>query len=341
MVEEDTTQGASRVDIESLYDTFCAVDVDRDGYITRKDLRGALDELGLRSADESNEEILWRKMLYNDKDGDGKISFEEFKEFALWRISHLKVTFEKLDKDGNGYIDAEEVHMALKDYGLDAPAMQVKQIVDRMDKNADGRVNFDEFRDLTLLFPSTKISKIFDHAGEMFIVGYMSIPKNKRGASSGSPLTVLLSGGAAGLVSRTLTAPADRLKVVMQANSGPSKSIGTTAKDILKEGGLRSFWRGNATNVLKIMPESAVKFFAYERIKSIVAEDPEDVKIYERLLAGSSAGVIAQSIVYPFEVIKNAASTRAFRDVQGHSSRVYDDCQKRRFGRLVWRFDGI
>lgn len=72
---------------------------------------------------------------------------------------------------------------------------------------------------------------------------------------------------------------------------------------MLREGGSTSLWRGNGINVLKIGPESALKFMAYEQIKrAIKGDDVRELGLYERLMAGSLAGGISQSAIYPLEV---------------------------------------
>ena len=42
------------------------------------------------------------------------------------------------------------------------------------------------------------------------------------------------------------------------------KAIGSAVVRIYSEGGVRAFWTGNGLSVVKILPESAIKFFAYE-----------------------------------------------------------------------------
>lgn len=85
------------------------------------------------------------------------------------------------------------------------------------------------------------------------------------------------------LVSRTATAPFDRLKVFLITRSpelsgvkltsatDPSKTASQGFRAIFNaigriytEGGVRGFWVGNGLSVAKIFPESAIKFFSYE-----------------------------------------------------------------------------
>lgn len=75
---------------------------------------------------------------------------------------------------------------------------------------------------------------------------------------------------------------------------------------MLHEGGFWSLWRGNGINVLKIAPESAIKFMAYEQAKCVIrGTQSRELSIYERFCAGSLAGGVSQTIIYPLEVSLN------------------------------------
>ncbi len=72
---------------------------------------------------------------------------------------------------------------------------------------------------------------------------------------------------------------------------------------MIAEGGIRGLWRGNGMNIIKIAPESAFKFAAYDVIKRYIRGGADrELFMYERLMAGSLAGGISQSIIYPLEV---------------------------------------
>lgn len=73
---------------------------------------------------------------------------------------------------------------------------------------------------------------------------------------------------------------------------------------LVQGGGLKAFWRGNGTNVAKVIPESGCKFFANDFFKKRIVADPDAVRVHERLVAGSLAGVTAQTMIYPLEVVK-------------------------------------
>ncbi|CAA7397401.1 unnamed protein product [Spirodela intermedia] len=125
----------------------------------------------------------------------------------------------------------------------------------------------------------------------------------------------LAAGGIAGGVSRTAVAPLERLKILLQVqNPHNIKYNGTIQglKYIWKTEGFRGLFKGNGTNCARIVPNSAVKFFSYEKASSGILwlyrqqtgkEDAELTPVL-RLGAGACAGIIAMSATYPMDMVR-------------------------------------
>ncbi|KAH0587640.1 hypothetical protein H2248_006408 [Termitomyces sp. 'cryptogamus'] len=139
-----------------------------------------------------------------------------------------------------------------------------------------------------------------------------------------SAIKFLLAGGVAGAVSRTCTAPFDRLKIFLitrppdlggaplspKPSLGGMRTIGNAVGRIYAEGGVFAFWTGNGLSVAKIFPESAIKFFAYESSKRLFAkywdhvDDSRDISGVSRFLSGGVGGISSQLSIYPIETLK-------------------------------------
>lgn len=90
-----------------------------------------------------------------------------------------------------------------------------------------------------------------------------------------------------------------------QVHGSHQSGIAKCLKEMLHEGGVTSLWRGNGINVIKIAPESALKFMAYEQAKKLIRRRRSvkaDLSILDRFMAGSAAGAFSQSAIYPLEV---------------------------------------
>ncbi|KAJ8285751.1 hypothetical protein GJAV_G00030520 [Gymnothorax javanicus] len=274
----------------------------------------------------------WRKknVKVEDKNLDGQLDFEELVHYLRTHDKKLRLVFKNQDEDNNGGVDTQEIMQSLQDLGVRISEKQAQRILKSMEKNGTMTIDWNEWKDYQMLHPADNIpeiilywkhSTIFD-IGENLIVPDEFTAQEKM---MGMWWRHLVAGGGAGAVSRTCTAPLDRLKVLMQVHGshGGKMSIVGGLAQMIKEGGMKSLWRGNGINILKIAPETAIKFMAYEQIKRLIGSTPETLGVVDRFVAGSLAGVIAQSSIYPMEVLKTRLALRKTGQYSGIA-----DCAK-------------
>ena len=99
-------------------------------------------------------------------------------------IEELRQAFDLFDTDGSGTIDPKELRVAMQSLGFETKNQTIYQMIQDIDKDGDGDVNFDEFLEMMtsrLAGSDTKedIQKLF----ELFdddMTGYISLQNLKR-----------------------------------------------------------------------------------------------------------------------------------------------------------------
>ena len=85
-----------------------------------------------------------------DKNCNGTIDYEEFIEMMVKRedeeeTDDIAQAFKVFDRDGDGFISADEIRETMKDLGEDLTEAEVKAMVADVDINEDGLIGFTEF----------------------------------------------------------------------------------------------------------------------------------------------------------------------------------------------------
>ncbi|XP_061674240.1 calcium-binding mitochondrial carrier protein SCaMC-2-A [Syngnathoides biaculeatus] len=279
----------------------------------------------------------WRKKTLKREPvmSDDQLDFEEFVHYLQDYEKDLKLVVKSLDRKNAGQVDTKEFIQALQDIGVHISRNLAEKALKSMDKNGIITISSKEWSKYPMVEETESIpeiilywkhSTIFDVGENLMVPDDFSTEEKQ----SGMWWRHLVAGGGAGAVSRTCTAPLDRVKVMMQVYGSRSNNlcIMSGLAQMIKEGGVRSLWRGNGVNIIKIAPESALKFMAYEQIKRLIGSDKQTLTISERFVAGSLAGVIAQSAIYPMEVLKTRLALRKTGQYAGIS-----DCAKQIFRR--------
>lgn len=107
--------------------------------------------------------------------------------------------------------------------------------------------------------------------------------------------------------------PAERIKVLLQLQgqsaSGPKYSgPGDVIRQLYKEGGLRSIFKGTTGTLARDGPGSAAYFAAYEVAKRALTPanaDPSNLNIMTTITAGGLAGMANWALAIPPDVVKS------------------------------------
>ena len=120
---------------------------------------------------------------------------------------------------------------------------------------------------------------------------------------------------------KTLVAPLDRVKILFQASNpqfakyaGSWAGVATAIKEIYRQDGPTGLFRGHSATLLRIFPYAAIKFLAYEQIRTVLIQNREQETPFRRLMSGALAGVTSVFFTYPLEVIRVRLAFETKRD---------------------------
>lgn len=135
-----------------------------------------------------------------------------------------------------------------------------------------------------------------------------------------NPLINLAAGGISGAVSKTITAPLEKVKLAIQTQdsnprviSGEMKrytSMGDCFKRHISELGVSSLWRGNVANCVRYVPTAACNLMFKDTIKRIFPVYNKNTNFgmfaVTQIASGAFAGGITNTLVYPLIYVRTA-----------------------------------
>jgi len=146
----------------------------------------------------------------------------------------------------------------------------------------------------------------------------------------------LLSGSAA-IISKTVAAPIERVKLLVQ-NQGemlksgrlkePYKGVLDCTRRVYVEEGIVPFWRGNLANCIRYFPTQALNFAFKDKIKEFFnfkKTDTQLVQFGKNVGSGGAAGAASLLFVYSLDFARTrlASDNKAAKKAGGVAERQY------------------
>ncbi|KAI3380541.1 hypothetical protein SNEBB_010552 [Seison nebaliae] len=337
---------------------FEELDKNGDGKIDMKELldgieRGiiripSINTKNLESSKKKWAERIWKRLLIESQSAN-MINMSDFIKKIAARHQQIELMFHRFDISGDGQLNELEIRKAFKNIGINLKRNEVRHLIAHLDKSKTTTISLDEWNRY-FQWNTESIDSLLGLWQRAVFVDFardQSMPTEftEDELEGGTWWRYMVAGAMAGAASRTITAPLDRIRIFQQVYG--ERNIVQTGRRLLKDAGLRSLWRGNFISVLKMMPESAIKFGTYEMVKQSIEDYlwtplENDVTYINqnshlshpmKLGAGAFAGFLAQTTIYPLEVIKTRLALANKRDVREIVKEIYKNGGFRNFYR--------
>jgi len=157
-----------------------------------------------------------------------------------------------------------------------------------------------------------------------------------------------IAGGVSAAVSKTVVAPLERVKILLQIQDAHKfipedqryKGIVDCFSRIQKEQGFLSFWRGNVVNVVRYFPTQALNFAFKDKYKQVFmsgVKKDDFVKFFAANLAsGGAAGATSLLIVYPLDFARTRLGADVGKAAGDREFKGLADCIKK-----CYKADGV
>eukprot|EP00518_Triparma_eleuthera_P013605 CAMPEP_0182477894 /NCGR_PEP_ID=MMETSP1319-20130603/31620_1 /TAXON_ID=172717 /ORGANISM="Bolidomonas pacifica, Strain RCC208" /LENGTH=450 /DNA_ID=CAMNT_0024679177 /DNA_START=64 /DNA_END=1412 /DNA_ORIENTATION=+ len=312
--------------VAKLKSIFQSIDRDGSGFINSAELSTALEALGYKLP-ASEVKMILKKV---DADSSGEVSFDEFKTFFQYvpatSLSLLVKSWTSgVSVDCGSDLSPPTLSPSVPWYygvfgglggvasrTLTAPLEKVK--IQAQTSNARVKV-FESLRKTYTtigfrgLFAGNLANclRVFPMAG-LVTFCYLSFLQLTPADNDLDPMEPVYRGAcaaSAGIVGQLFTYPIDIVRARLTVMPDSSKaSIAGCFKDIIKEGGTRALYKGLTPTLFAVAPFLACQMSTADACKSIAAANDVEVTPLVMLGVGGTAGIAAQTVVYPLDVLR-------------------------------------
>jgi solute carrier family 25 (adenine nucleotide translocator) protein 4/5/6/31 len=154
----------------------------------------------------------------------------------------------------------------------------------------------------------------------------------------------MMLGGTAGAISKTVAAPLERVKLLLQTQDANFQLAGkkytgfaNCMQRVYTEEGFLAYWRGNWANVVRYFPTTALNFGFkdFYRRQFVNANPATDKYRYgmQNVLAGGLAGCSCMVFVYPLDFARTRMGADVGKDMADRQFQSLTHCMKTIFAK--------